>query len=172
LQDGCSGFSQCEVGLKRRRNIDGCISQAGRQGRAVFDGLRRALRHEGQHGMTRVSQKRHAPQCPFRQRIAFEQRPLERLIDYRSQPRLASDMRISNCELALLEAPEVSGRMSPVALRRPRAPDVAPGSRRLMPAYFKRHQTLYSTKGCFDYRFGLRTRYVSIGIGRGSDRFA
>jgi hypothetical protein len=43
LQDGCSGFSQCDVGLKRRSNVEGSIFQAGRQRRAVLDGLRASM---------------------------------------------------------------------------------------------------------------------------------
>jgi hypothetical protein len=43
LQDGCSGFSQCDVGLKRRWNVEGSIFQAGRQRRAVLDGLRASM---------------------------------------------------------------------------------------------------------------------------------
>jgi hypothetical protein len=66
LQHACSRLSQCDVSLKRRRNIGGSIFQASRQRRAVLNGLRCALRHERQHGMTRVSQKRYTPPSPFR----------------------------------------------------------------------------------------------------------
>ena len=41
--------------------------------------------------MTRVSQKRHAPESPFGQRISIEQCPLERLIDRREDRRDLAD---------------------------------------------------------------------------------
>src|SRR5215470_5674988 len=68
-----------------RGHVVGHRLQQGRQRCSVLDRLRRALRHEGQHGMAGVAQKRDAPLAPARQRQAIMERPDEGLWERRDQ---------------------------------------------------------------------------------------
>src|SRR3989441_7292721 len=56
------------------------LDEAGRQGRAVCDGLRGALRHEGQHGVAGVAKEGDAADGPAVERGAVEERPDEGLV--------------------------------------------------------------------------------------------